>query len=214
MLYDGSWFEGPPVIPQKAPLFGRLFCVQNMNNKKIVIGLVGETGSGKDTVANYIHTRYEAYLVRFADPVKEMLHLYFDHTSKEDQAWLCLQLKQHFGKDVLGRAIGRRIQTVEGLISVNGLRFPEDEDFVRSYENSYVIYVTASQRTRWERVHRRGEKTDDDTSFEHFQEFEKTETERHIPEIGGRADFRLENDGSLDDLLAKADAAMTKILGE
>lgn len=179
-----------------------------MKSKRIIVGLVGETGSGKDTVANYLRNRYGALLLRFADPIKETLSLYFDRFSKEDQAWLAIELKNRFGQDVLGKALRRRIHGTGGAISINGLRFPEDYDFVRSFEGSHVLYITAPQKLRWERTRKRGEKSDDSASLEHFQEFERSETEMHIPEIGAKADITIENTGSLEDLLASVDEAM------
>lgn len=179
-----------------------------MQSERIIIGLVGETGSGKDTVAGYLRNRYGAYTVRFADPIKETFSLFFNRFSKEDQAWLAMRMKERFGKNVLGHALRRRIHEVEGIVSVNGLRFPEDYDFVKSFPESMVIYVTAPQKLRWERTRKRGEKTDDESSFEKFQEFEQSETESHIPDIGARADVRIENTGTLEDLIAAVDKAV------
>lgn len=180
--------------------------------KRMVIGLVGETGSGKDTVAHYLKTRYNAHLLRFADPIKETLSLYFERFSKDDQQWLAMLLKERFGKDILGKALRPHIDAAEGLVSINGLRFPEDLDFVKTFSPSFVLYVTAPQKLRWERAHKRGEKSDDREDFAYFQKLELVPTEVHIPEIGARADFTIVNDRGLDELLAATDAVMEKIL--
>ncbi len=180
--------------------------------KKVIVGLVGETGSGKDTVAHYLKTRYEAHLLRFADPIKETLSLYFERFSKDDQQWLAMLLKERFGKDILGKALKPHIEAAEGLVSVNGLRFLEDYDFVKQFESSFVIYVTAPQKLRWERAHKRGEKSDDSESFEYFQRLEQAPTEVHIPEIGAKADFTIVNDRGLEELLAATDTVMANIL--
>lgn len=184
-----------------------------MNEKKrIVIGLVGETGSGKDTVAHYLHTRYNANLLRFADPIKETLSLYFEQFSKDDQQWLAMLLKERFGKDILGKALLPHVDRAEGVVSVNGLRFPEDLDFVRQFTPNVVVYITAPQQLRWERAHKRGEKSDDANDFAHFQKMELVPTEVHIAEIGAQADFTIVNDKGLEDLLSAVDAAMEQIL--
>lgn len=180
--------------------------------KKVIIGLLGETGSGKDTVAHYLKTRYSAHLLRFADPIKETLSLYFERFSKDDQQWLAMLLKERFGKDILGKALRPHIDATEGLISINGLRFPEDYDFVKTFSPSIVLYVTAPQKLRWERARKRGEKSDDGQDFDYFQKLELAPTEIHIPEIGARADFTIVNDQGLDELLAATDAVMEQIL--
>ncbi len=179
--------------------------------KKIIIGLVGETGSGKDTVANYLHQKYDAKLMRFADPIKETLAIYFEKASKQDQQWLALEFKKRFGKDILAKALRKKIDESEGVIVVNGIRFWEDNDFVKEL-GGHVMYVTADQKMRWQRTSNRGEKSDDDVTFEKFQEIERAETEVLIPEIGEKADFIIRNEKDLHYLLAETDAAMEKIM--
>lgn len=178
---------------------------------RIVIGLVGESGSGKDTLADYLKHRYNATLLRFSDPIKDILHMFYDQISREDQSWLAVQLKNRFGKDILLRALSRKVGSYTGstILSFNGIRYPEDYDFVREFKTNFVIYVTASQEMRWKRSVHRGEKTDDIQSLNSFREMEaRLETEKFISELGDRADFRIDNEGKLEDLFAQADAVM------
>lgn len=180
--------------------------------KKIIVGLLGETGSGKDTVAEYLKKEYGAKLMRFADPIKETLSLYFDKLSKSDQQWLYLVFKERFGEDILSRAMSKRIED-NGfeLVVINGLRMPSDYDFVKKYPNSYVLYITLNQKTRWQRTSGRGEKSDDKISFENFQKLDRQETEIHIPEVGKRADKKITNDKDLNHLLGEVDKYMSEI---
>ena len=177
-----------------------------------MVGLLGESGSGKDTVANYLKEKHGAQLMRFADPIKETLNIYFEKSSREDQQWLYLQFKERFGSDVLGKALRKKVEASEGLIVINGLRMPDDYDFVKSFSGSQILYITADQKLRWERTVNRHEKSDDNISFEKFQEQEKVETEIHIPEIGVKADFTIRNEKDLDYLLQSVDEAMEKIM--
>lgn len=180
---------------------------------KIIIGLVGETGSGKDTVAHYLKRRYDVQLLRFSLPLKKTLNLFFNKSSKKDQAWLYGAFKERFGEDVLHQGVRRYVQQHDGLMCVNGVRMLKDLDFINSFENSYVIYVTADQELRWKRVTSRGEKSDDQQSFEDFKKFEESaETEKNIPVIGAKADFTVKNDGTMDDLLWQIDDAMKVIV--
>ncbi len=180
--------------------------------QKIIIGLLGETGSGKDTVAEYLKEKYGAKLMRFADPIKDTLSIYFDKLSKEDQAWLYLVFKNRFGEDILSRAMAKRVNDEESpLIIINGVRMPSDYDFVKKYPNSQVLYITASEKTRWQRVTSRGEKSDDNIALEKFRELDQVETEAHIPEIGSKADKTIYNEKDLDYLLSEADAYMAKL---
>jgi dephospho-CoA kinase len=180
--------------------------------EKTVIGLVGEAGSGKDTVGEYLEKKYGATQVRFADPIKETLSIYFDKLSRDDQQWLFGVFQERFGDDILSRAIRKRIEEEQNdLIVVNGLRMPPDYPFIRSFENNYLLYVTADQKIRWERSTKRGEKSDDGASLEDFKELEKKETEIHIPEIGAKADYEIRNERDLDYLLQEVDKFLAKI---
>ena len=180
---------------------------------KIIIGLVGETGSGKDTVAHYLKRRYDVQLLRFSLPLKKTLDLFFNKSSKEDQSWLYSTFKERFGEDVLHQGVKRYVEQHDGLMCVNGMRMMKDLDFIRSFKNNYIMYVTADQKLRWERVVGRGEKSDDNQTLEQFKEFEATaETEKNIPVIGAQADFVIKNDGTMDELLWQVDDAMKEIL--
>lgn len=182
-------------------------------DNKIIIGLVGETGSGKDTVEQHLQEKYGAEPLRFSKPLKEGLGLFFDQPSKEDQAWFFAALRDHFGDDILHLGVRRFIEQNEGLMCVNGLRMMQDMEFIRSFENSYIFYVTADQKVRWERTLKRGEKSDDDQPFEEFQKFEaETETEKAIPLIGKQADYTIDNGGTLEELLQATDTAMKEIV--
>lgn len=182
---------------------------------KIILGLVGEAGSGKDTVADYLERKYGACLYRFADPLREALELYFDKISREDLQWLAMQFKKRFGKNILSRGLRRKIEeNGNGLTVINGIRFFEDADFVKSLPGGYVLYITLDSRSRWERIYNRGEKIDDAISYEKFLEMEKAETEVNVPKIGECADYRVENTGTKEELFAKVDEIIGLIKNE
>jgi dephospho-CoA kinase len=184
-----------------------------MNSKQIVIGLVGEAGAGKDTVADYLKHRYDATLLRFSDPLKQTLSMLVDRPSREDQAWLAMALKERFGKDVLFRMLKRHMDEDAAIISINGLRYEEDLNFLRTFPNYSLLYITCDPKLRWERSTKRGEKSDDNASFEKFLEMEsRLETERAISEIGAQAEYCIENDSTLEELFEKTDTVMEKIL--
>lgn len=198
-------------------MFFWLFFKDILNNlvkqmKKVIIGLVGETGSGKDTVADYLEKQYGANLMRFSDPIKDTLSIYFDQLSKEDQAWLYSVFKDRFGANILSRAMRRRIEEENGLIIINGVRMPSDYEFIRGLgSDAKVLYITASEEIRWKRVTTRGEKSDDHLPLEHFRILDQKETEVHVPEIGAKADKIIRNEQDLKYLMNETDKFMQEL---
>jgi len=179
---------------------------------QIIIGLVGEPGSGKDTVAKHLKDRYGAKEIRFSDPLFDALRNFVSEISREDLQWLSHSVRERFGQDIFAKALKKRMSDGDKVVILNGIRFWENYDFVRSFPQSRVIYVTADQKLRWERSTNRMEKSDDNSSFAKFQELEKFETEAIIPEIGAKADFTIRNERTLEYLLEETDKLMADIM--
>jgi len=185
-----------------------------MTPKKI-IGLVGEPACGKGSVANLIIKHFGGTRLTTSDILRRTLKDLNIESSRDNLITLALLVKQGFGNPVLMKAMLHDVETVESeLIIVDGIRMPGDADvFKEEYGNDFkLIYVTASQRTRYERSVLRGEKAgESDASFEEFASKELSETEKSIALVGTTADFKIENDGSADELEEKVKAIMAKI---
>src|SRR3989339_829263 len=110
---------------------------QGRNGKVIVIGVIGKAGSGKDTVTDYLAKKYHGKVVKFADPLNEMLCIFVDHVSREDQQWLSYAMRERFGRDIFNKVLRKRILTGDSLIILNGIRFWENVEFLKSFKNNY-----------------------------------------------------------------------------
>lgn len=181
--------------------------------KKIILGLVGETGSGKDIFCNFIKKKVKkpVFCFRFSDPLSEILKILFSEIKKEDQQWLGKILREKYGNDILAKALKRKIEGIKkGIIILNGIRYWEEFEMIKKLDGK-IIYITADQKLRWQRLRKRGEKKDDFSSFKKFLEREKAKTEILIPKIGKKADFKILNNGSLDNLYQKIEKVIKKL---
>lgn len=169
---------------------------KNKNFKKI-LGLVGETGSGKDTICEIVNDLVPSVsCLRFSDPLSQVLRIFFDEVKKEDQQWLATALRERFGNDILGKAIKKQIEKIKtGWVLVNGIRALEEYEMLKSLK-AKIAYVTADSKIRWQRIRGRGEKKDDAVTYQKFLKLERAKTEILIPKIGEKADFKIENNGS------------------
>lgn len=161
-------------------------------------------GSGKDTFCQYAKENYpDVCILKFSDALTEILKMFFDSVKREDQQWLGEELRNRFGKDILLRALIKKANKIEnGIVILNGVRKMGEVEAIKE-NGGKVVYITADQKLRWERVKVRGEKSDDDVPFEKFVEMGKAEAEVNIPEVGAQADFKIENNGTKEEFFAK-----------
>jgi dephospho-CoA kinase len=177
----------------------------------MIIGLVGEKLAGKDTVANYLAEKHGAGHFRFTHILDAILEELYLPLSRQNEIDLGLGLRKIFGEHVLVDALGQRVKkSLSAFRVINGIRMDEME-VVKTW-GAKIIYITAPIEIRFQRYQTRREKADDALlNFEKFQEQEKGPTEQRIPELGTKADFKIENTGSLEELYGKVDEIIKKL---
>lgn len=173
---------------------------------KIVIGLVGEKRGGKGTFTEEFIKLCPPNTVthhRFSDILYSTLKEWGIETSRGNLQQLSIAMKNTFGDGTLMRAVETRARNASTqIVILDGIRWLEDETLIRKFaseENcrSYLIYITASPETRYDRALKSAEKVGENTlTSEQFMAAEQVETERYIPQIGSRADIRVDNDGT------------------
>lgn len=183
----------------------------------IVIGLVGEKGSGKGTFAELFAASAPAgsrvVRVRFSDILRETLDCWHLPSSRANLQNLSKVMDAEFGNGTLAHAMGHRIANTQAdLVILDGVRWEADRLLIRSFPQNLLVYVTAAARVRYERLRARGEKTGESTTtFEQFLEEEGAIAERAIPAIAATADARIMNEGSLDELRRQVNAVIARV---
>ncbi len=184
-------------------------------NKKIIIGIIGEKGSGKGTVSNYLMENYKIDHFCVSDILKRTLENIHILPTRENYNKLAISLKKTFKKTVLIDALIEDIEKDKAKIVIaDGIRMNGDvEPFRKKYKNNfYLLYVTADVKVRYERTKKRKEKAGEDkTTFKQFKKQEKNPTEKDIPKIGKKADFILNNNGTKEQLEAQIKEIAKKI---
>ena len=185
-------------------------------NKKIVIGLIGEKGSGKGTVADYLIVKHRAAHYGTSKILKRTIDDLSLPATRNNLIKLALVLREGFWPSVVIDAMMNDMEKSDAdIIIADGIRMHGDaEPFKKKYKNNfYLIYVTAPIKLRYQRTKKRKEKAGEDkTTFEQFLNEETRLTEICVHEIGARADFTIENSGEEKELIIKIDTIMRKIL--
>jgi dephospho-CoA kinase len=184
--------------------------------RKLIIGLIGEKGAGKGTVAEYLLEKYGAVHFGTSKILRRTLEDLHLPVTRDNRVKLALVLKEGYGPSVI---IDSLIQDMEkssaDLIIADGIRMHGDvEPFQKKYQdNFYLVYVTADLRLRFERTKARKEKDgEENATLEQFLEEEGKLTEISIHEIGRSAQFKMNNNGTAEELKKQTEEMMEKIL--
>lgn len=183
-------------------------------NIMIIVGIIGEQGAGKGTIANYLEKKYSAFNFRFSRALDDILKRLSLPNERTNQIALVTALRGAFGEDILAKTLAHDLQTSDHAINVvEGIRMPSELAILTQLPQFHLWHVTAPIETRYRNVIARGEKAGEtQLSFEEFKQTEQTAvTEIHIPELAKKAETTLENTGSIEELCAQADAALAKI---
>lgn len=187
-----------------------------------IFGLVGEKGAGKQTFVNFVtqiasssstiaqgprNDKGEGLKVRqirFSDILAQTLIMWDIPITRANLQKLAIMMSESFGQTALAKAA---IFSLEGdsadIIIFDGVRREAEARLVRSFKNSVLIYITASQKLRYQRLKTKSEKVGEvGLTFEQFLEEEKSKAEKDIPEIAKKADIKLENNGTLEEFKA------------
>lgn len=132
----------------------------------IIIGLVGNQGSGKDTVADYLTQNYDFIKISFASPLKDIVSIVFDWdrellegTTIESRKWReevddywkitpreALQkvgtdlFRNNLDKDIWVKSLRKKIQNLpkNSRVVVTDCRFLNEVEIVKSLNGTII----------------------------------------------------------------------------
>ncbi len=114
--------------------------------ERSVVGLSGEIGTGKTTLARFLEGRGYVY-GRFSEVLEDQLQKDGRPVTRNALQDLGAQIHEHPGQRWLCRELKNRLPS-EGKVVIDGLRFPEDHAFfVESYGPAFVhVHLTREGR--------------------------------------------------------------------
>ncbi len=167
--------------------------------EKLVIGIVGEKGGGKETVGNILIellSPKRVIRVRSSDILRETLIQWDIPLTRHNQQHVAIVMNEGFGLGTLSKAVRKRIDVLDAdIVLFDGIRWESDAELLHAFTHHKLIYVTADAKTRYERSVRRNEKADESSvTFQQFMQEELARTETNIPTIGKTADYTIINE--------------------
>src|SRR3989339_517868 len=149
--------------------------------KKIILGLVGEIASGKDTVAAYLKKKYKADTISFSQPVRDILDILYLPQTRKNMSGIGDNLRAQFGQDLLSRVIADKVrQTKAKIITLPNIRLESDLVYLKKEPGFILVRVDCEDKTRFARLKKRSQNPDDkNKTWKQFLSDSKLYTERH-----------------------------------
>lgn len=181
----------------------------------LVIGLVGEKGSGKQTFVNFLKEivpNLTIRQVRFSDILAQTLILWDIPLTRPNLQKLAIVMNESFGAESLANAAKFSIEGDSAdVIILDGIRRGAEYKLVKGMKNSLVIYITADTDLRYKRLKLRSEKVGEKgLTFEQFLKEEDSKAESEISKLSKIADIKIENNGTLDEFKSKVEMIYSK----
>ncbi len=180
--------------------------------KPAVVVFVGEKLAGKEVAAQYLIKRHNFYGYHFSRIISDILNRLHLPISRSNQINLVSALRERFGGGILAQVIKQDIIS-HGYkrVVIDGLRHPAEYDLLKKLPGFLLVYLTAPLSLRYERARQRREKVGENkVSLTDFKREEKAVTEVYISKLGRRAQLKIINDGTIQELYNKIEKELVK----
>ncbi len=167
-----------------------------------VIGLAGLARSGKDTVADYIGSKYGYMKFVLSDVLKDELAKQGKEPTKENMADLGNTLRKKSGKDIVARMLYERCKGLD-KITIVGFRSPEEVQFFqKKAKNFTLIEVRAPEQSRVKWASKQ----------EDIKGRDKNDIlKKGLEDVFSIAKIKIDNNSTLEALYAKVEKIMKDI---
>jgi dephospho-CoA kinase len=186
-----------------------------MKDRKLIIGITGFTGSGKDTVADYLKDKGFCY-TSLSDVIREECIRRGLSTERDNLIRVGNELREKFGfEEIARRSLEEIKESKSDRFVVVSIRHPQEVDYLRQQGGLHLVTVEAPLELRYERNSKRG-RPEDSVSLEKFKEQEERErlgegAQQQLNKVTLKADFRIDNSGSLEDLYQQVEKVLEEI---
>ena len=177
---------------------------------KTVVGIVGQSVSGKGTVAKVLEEEFGFFATSLSDRIREELERRGIVETRDLMNQVGNELRGEFGADILVKRTQELIEGENlGKVVIESVRNPEEVNFIKREMGGVIIGVEASEKMRFELMKKRG-RNGDASTWEEFMRLEKAENnegeEGHVQKVSEclkMADYTIDNNGTREELVEK-----------
>ena len=174
---------------------------------KLILGITGEMGSGKGTIAKYAMLEHHGSVHKFSTILRDVLDRLYLEQSRDNMQALSTMIRKTYGEDIMAKGMYHDAENDQHeLVIVDGVRRMSDIVFLKELPHFKLIYIEADMENRYERIIERGENPDDaKKSFDEFQKAHENESEIQIKDLKNYASLVVNNDGTYQELYQNID---------
>ncbi len=183
----------------------------------IIIGLTGENCAGKGTVADYL-VKKGFYYYSLSDVIREELAGEGKEISREALIAKGNSLRKDLGPEILAKRTIEKLQSDRNYV-IDSIRNPAEAKALLATGKMTLVYVTATQERRFERMKER-RREGDPRSFEAFKVIDKLELSskddygQKLGEVFLLATKRVENEAGFRELYDAVDGLLSELSSE
>jgi len=179
----------------------------------LIIGLVGQNCSGKDTVADYLVSKKGFLRYSLSDYLRNELKRRGMEVTRDNLIALGNELRKTKSPGILGEKAAERIMPDKNWVVVS-IRNPAEAEELRKLPGFALVSLEAPVEKRFERMRKRNREQDPKT-LEEFIALEKQEnaggTKQSIGETMNMADYTIDASGTVSEELAEVDKLWNKL---
>ena len=175
-----------------------------------IICLVGMPGAGKGEVGKILQNRGIPIITMSSIPKAEVLKRGLEMSSKNLDA-VGFALRKEFGKDVIAKRVAEMIGDVKSeTVCIDGVRNIEEITALKNAGKLKIIMIGAPVDARFRRqIARKDDR--DPKNKEEFEMRDAKSREFGMEEVISIADYKITNDGTINELKIKVDKMLAGI---
>jgi dephospho-CoA kinase len=177
---------------------------------KLVIGIAGRRGSGKDTAAGCLCERHGFISIDFSrDILTPVLRAEGRPVTRESLTRLAMAGRAEAGNGVWAERLSAAANgSGAGRIVISGIRFAEEvRVFRKKFGRGFTLTaVICDDKIRFERLKSRGTMGEGGMTYERFLALERAAPEKAVQKTIRMADYILDNSGTRHGLCRQVEA--------
>ncbi len=186
------------------------------DKKRLVIGVTGPISGGKGTVGELLKEKGFFY-TSTSDRIREEITSRGQEITRERLLEVSDELRRTFGPEVLAARSWDKVESQPGSVVIDSIRGEAEVDFLKTKPGFILIGVTAPRELRFERIKARAREKDP-LSWEVFLKMDEKDVDSGLGRMGRniracleKADYLIENIGTLEELKEKIEEVLKKI---